>query len=363
MKTATAPLLFEPFETPDITFKNRIVMAPMTRSRAIDNVANDLMAEYYGQRASAGLTITEGTSPSPNGLGYSRIPGIYSVKQIEGWKKVTDAVHEKGGKIFIQLMHTGRVTHSANLPEGAKIIAPSAINSATEMWTDTLGMLPTETPEALSPGDLQATIQEYAIAAKNAIAAGFDGVELHSANGYLMEQFLNPNSNTRADAYGGSIENRARFVLEVASAVADAIGAKKTGIRFSPYNTFNGMPEYDANEVYETYEYLAKEIDKLALLYVHLFSSAARSQHRGPELISAIRAYFKGILIDNGGYTKEKALAAIDSREVDMVAFGSAFLANPDLPYRLQNDIYLTQPEESTFYTPGEKGYVDYPFS
>jgi len=338
-------------------------MAPMTRSRATDNIPNSLMAEYYAQRASAGLIITEGTSPSPNGLGYSRIPGIFSEAQTEGWKKVTDAVHAKGGRIFIQLMHTGRLTHTANLPEGAKIVAPSAINSATEMWTDAEGMLPTGTPEALTPDDLKATIQEYATAAKNATTAGFDGVELHSANGYLMEQFLNPNSNTRTDEYGGSIENRARFVLEVAKAVADAIGADKTGIRFSPNNVFNGMPEYDADEVYETYEYLAKEIDTLGLLYIHLFSTATKKAPRGAELISAIRAYFKGLLIDNGGYTKDKAITMLESREADLIAFATAFISNPDLPYRLKNDIYLTQGDESTFYMGDAKGYTDYPSS
>lgn len=363
MLTDKTPILFAPFETRNIAFKNRIIMAPMTRSRAIGNIPNELMAEYYAQRASAGLIITEGTSPSPNGLGYSRIPGIFSGAQVEGWKKVTDAVHSKSGRIFIQLMHTGRVTHSANLPEGAKIVAPSAINSGTDMWTDYAGMLPTETPEALSIEEVKLTIQEYVTAAKNAIAAGFDGVELHSANGYLMEQFLNPNSNTRTDKYGGSIENRTRFVLEIAKGVADAMGTEKTGIRFSPYNVFNGMPEYDADEVFETYEYLAKEIDKLGLLYIHLFSNAAKKAPRGGELISTIRAYFKGVLIDNGGFTKDKAITAIESREVDMVAFGTAFLANPDLPHRLQNDIYLTQPEEGTFYSADEKGYTDYPFS
>ncbi|WP_116787436.1 alkene reductase [Flavobacterium psychrotrophum] len=363
MSTDKTPILFTPFDTQNISFGNRIVMAPMTRSRAINNIPNDLMSEYYAQRASAGLIITEGTSPSPNGLGYSRIPGIFSNVQIEGWKKITDAVHAKDSKIFIQLMHTGRVTHSDNLPDGAKIVAPSVINSGTEMWTDNAGVLPTETPEALSPEGVIDTIQEYVTAAKNAITAGFDGIELHSANGYLMEQFLNPKSNERTDEYGGSVENRARFVLEVAKAVADAIGKEKTGIRFSPYNTFNGMPDYDADEVFETYEYLAKEIDKMGLLYVHLFSNAAKQAPRGAELISTIRAYFKGILIDNGGFTKDKAITAIESHEVDMVAFGTAFLANPDLPYRLQNGIYLTQPEESTFYSADEKGYTDYPFA
>jgi N-ethylmaleimide reductase len=354
--------LFTPYQANGITFSNRIVMAPMTRSRAINNIPNALMAEYYAQRASAGLIITEGTAPSPNGLGYSRIPGILSPEQTEGWKLVTKAVHDKEGKIFIQLMHTGRVTHVDNLPDGARMVAPSAVNSGTDMWTDANGLLPTGTPEALTVEDIKATIQEYVIAAQNAIAAGFDGVELHSANGYLMEQFLNPKSNERTDEYGGSIENRARFVLEVTKAVADAIGPEKTGIRFSPYNLFNGMEEYDQDEVYLTYEHLAKEIDTLNIQYIHLFESATRKATRGQELISAIRAYFKGTLIVNGGYNKQRALEVINSREADLVAFGSAFIANPDLPYRLENDVYLTQPDEDTFYTADEKGYTDYPF-
>lgn len=340
-------------------FSNRIVMAPMTRSRAIDNIPNDLMVEYYSQRATAGLIITEGTSPSPNGLGYPRIPGIFSEEQIEGWKKTTDAVHDKGGKIFIQFMHVGRIGSYENLPNGATLVAPSAISAFGDMFTDTKGMVKTNTPEAITTKGIKHTIAEFVQAAKNAISAGFDGVELHSANGYLLEQFLNPNANTRTDNYGGSIENRARFVIEVTKAVADAIGRDKVGIRFSPYNDFNTMPPYD--EVYETYEYLAKEINKTGILYIHLLDGTARKQQRGLELISAIRAYFNGILILNSGYTKEKATAAIESNEADMVSFGTLYISNPDLVNRFENDKYLTQAEESTFYTPDAKGYTDYP--
>lgn len=357
----TPSFLFRAIENNAFLLPNRIVMAPMTRSRAIDNIPNALMAEYYAQRASAGLIITEGTSPSPNGLGYSRIPGIFSEEQVEGWKKVTTAVHERGGHIFLQLMHTGRVSHSHNMPHNARIVAPSSVNSGTEMWTDSAGLLPTGTPMEMSTADIKLAIGEFATAAQNAIAAGFDGVELHSANGYLPEQFLNPHSNLRTDDYGGSVEKRCRFVLETAEAIADAIGAERTGIRFSPYNNFNGAKEY--NEVFETYEYLAREVDALKLLYIHLFDKPLKSQHRGPELISTIRAYFKGWLIANGGYNKEKAEAILQSNEADMVSFGTAFLANPDLPYRMENDIYLTAPEESTFYTADAKGYTDYPFS
>jgi len=348
-------ILFTPLQQ----FGNRIVMAPMTRSRATDNLPNDLMAEYYGQRATAGLIITEGTAPSPNALGYPRIPGIFSDEQIAGWKKTTDVVHAKGGKIFIQFMHVGRIGSYENLPEGAKLVAPSAISAHGDMFTDTKGMVKTDTPEAITTEGVKDTIAEFVQAAKNAIAAGFDGVELHSANGYLLEQFLNPNANTRTDEYGGSIENRARFVIEVTKAVADAVGKEKVGIRFSPYNDFNTMPPYD--EVYETYEYLAKEINKTGILYIHLLDGAARKAQRGPELISAIRAYFNGILILNSGYTKERATEAVESREADLISFGSLYISNPDLADRFEHDHYLTQADQSTFYTPGAKGYTDYP--
>ncbi|TRW27379.1 alkene reductase [Flavobacterium zepuense] len=355
----SAPNLFASLNADNLKLKNRIVMAPMTRSRAIGNVPNDLMAQYYVQRASAGLIITEGTAPSPNALGYPRIPGIFDYEQLEGWKKVTEAVHEKGGKIIMQLMHVGRIGNYENMPEGTTLVAPSAINADAEMFTDAKGLLKTNTPKELDLSSLHATIEEFVIASKNAISAGFDGVELHGANGYLLEQFLNPHTNTRTDEYGGSIENRCRFVIEVTQAVAEAIGSKRVGIRFSPYGIFNSMPKYD--EVYTTYEYLAKEMNKLNILYLHVVDAAARQSQEGIGLISAMRGYFTGLLILNGGYTGERATAAIESREADMVSFGSLFIANPDLPYRLEHDKHFTQPDEATFYTPGEKGYTDYP--
>ncbi|WP_026991874.1 alkene reductase [Flavobacterium subsaxonicum] len=352
--------LFAPFDSGSLNFKNRIVMSPMTRSRAIGNVPNDLMAEYYSQRASAGLIITEGTAPSPNALGYPRIPGIFDYEQIEGWKKVTEAVHQQGSKIFLQLMHVGRIANQENMPEGTDIVAPSAISADSDIFTDTKGLLKTGTPKELDINSLYATIEEFVIASKNAIASGFDGVEMHSANGYLLEQFLNPHANTRTDDYGGSIENRARFVIEVTQAVAQAIGAERVGIRFSPYGIFNAMPAY--NEVYETYQYLAKEMNRLEIFYLHVIDAPARQSQEGIGLISAIRGYFNGLLILNGGYNKQKAIAAVESREADMIAFGTPYIANPDLPYRLENNKHLTQPDEETFYTPGEKGYTDYPF-
>lgn len=352
--------LFTPLHKGGAAFSNRIVMAPMTRSRALGNVPNDLMAEYYRQRATAGLIITEGTSPSPNGLGYARIPGIYSPAQVEGWKKTTQAVHEKGGKIFLQIMHTGRVSHSANMPEGARILAPSAIAAGGNMWTDTQGMQKDEMPAAMTTAEVKSTIEEYVQAAKNAIEAGFDGVEIHSANGYLPNQFINPNSNTRTDEYGGSIENRCRFVLEITKGIADAIGKEKTGIRFSPYNPFNSMGQFD--ETFDTYDYLTKEMKKLGILYVHLLDFGARASEEGLRLLAKIRENFDGILILNAGYDKERAAHALDVERADMISFGSKYISNPDLAYRLENDKELAAPmDAATFYSADEVGYTDYP--
>jgi N-ethylmaleimide reductase len=353
--------LFTPLHKQGAEFSNRIVMAPMTRCRAIGNVPNDLMATYYAQRATAGLIITEGTSPSPNGIGYARIPGIYSEAQVAGWKKTTEAVHAKGGKIFLQLMHTGRVSHSANMPEGSKIVAPSAISAEGNMWTDTQGMQTTEMPEAMTTDEVKATVQEYIQAAKNAIEAGFDGVEIHAANGYLPNQFLNPGSNTRTDEYGGSTENRCRFVVEIAQGIAEAIGKEKTGIRFSPYNPFNAMQQFD--ETFETYDYLAQAMNRLGILYVHLLDGAARASEEGLELLAKIRQAYQGILIVNAGYDKERAAHALDVEKADMVSFGSKFISNPDLPYRLQHDKELAAFDQNTFYTADAVGYTDYAFS
>lgn len=338
--------------------KNRIVMAPMTRSRAIGNIPNQLMATYYGQRASAGLIITEGVSPSPDGLGYARIPGIFSIEQVEGWKAVTKAVHENGGRIFAQLMHAGRIGHSANIPEGGALVGPSAISANTNMWTDTQGMQITETPREMDAQDIRQAIDDFARAAKMAVEAGFDGVELHAANGYLLEQFLNPHANNRTDQYGGSVANRARFVIEVAQAVVNAIGAEKAGIRLSPYGTFNTMPLYD--EVRETYAYLSRELDKLNLFYLHTIDYAARASEEGKLLLQDIRRNFKNTLILNGGYTRERALNAIANGEADLISFGAPFIANPNLPAKLKNNETLVAADQATFYTADEKGYTDY---
>lgn len=253
MTSNSYPLLYSEYQLGNIILQNRIVMSPMTRSRAIDNVPNHLMETYYRERAGAGLIITEGVAPSPNGVGYPRIPGLYNQEQVEGWKKVTGAVHDNGGRIFVQLMHTGRITHPLNLPEDAEVVSASAIAAAqTKMYTDQEGMQPLPVPRKVSKDEIAGLVAEFAQSAAYAIEAGFDGVELHGANGYLLEQFLNSASNKRTDDYGGSLENRNRFVLEVAQAVADVIGKEKLGIRLSPYGVFNDIvPDDTTDQQYE----------------------------------------------------------------------------------------------------------------
>jgi N-ethylmaleimide reductase len=344
-----------------IDLKNRIVMSPMTRSRAIGNIPNDLMAEYYKQRSEAGLIITEGTSPSPNGLGYARIPGIFSKEQVEGWKKVTAAVHSNEGKIFVQLMHTGRISHSLNMPLGAKVIAPSAVKPAGQMWTDSKMMQDFPIPDAMTSDDLIHTKKEYVDAAKNAIEAGFDGVELHGANGYLLEQFLSPFSNIRTDEYGGSIENRCRFVLDVTSAVVTAIGGERTAIRLSPYGVASDMPHYP--EIDATYDYLSKMLNKIGIAYIHVVDHSAMGAPAVPlEMKEKIRNNFRNTLILSGGYTKERAETDIQSRLGDIVAFGRPFINNPDLVNRFTNNWPLSEVlHMDLFYTADEKGYTDYP--
>ena len=354
--------IFSKYKLGDIELQNRVVMAPLTRSRAENNIPNRLMSEYYGQRASAGLIITEGTAPSANGLGYARIPGIYNDEQIEGWKNITKRVHEKGGKIFLQLMHTGRVSHPDNMEEGTEVLAPSAIGLSGEMYTDQNGMQPYPVPKEMSQGDIAQAQNEYVQAAKNAMKAGFDGVEIHAANGYLIDQFINTASNKRDDEYGGSIENRSRFALEITQKVIAAIGPEKTGIRISPNGAFNDMEALEDLE--KTYEYLAFELGNLELAYMHIVEMAALG---GPEvplsLKMKIRDTFGGPIIRSGGLDKETSEAAINNNEAELVAFGRSLIANPDLVYRMENDLPLQDPDFDTFYTPGAKGYTDYPFA
>jgi N-ethylmaleimide reductase len=353
-------MLFDAFAERSLKLSNRIVMSPMTRSRAAANIPNALMAEYYAQRATAGLIITEGTAPSPNALGYPRIPGLFNQAHVKGWKLVTGAVHAKAGKIFVQLMHTGRVGHVANLPADAEVIGPGSAVCPGEMYTDSNGNQPMSPPRAMVSADIAHAIDEYVASARFALDAGFDGVELHGANGYLIEQFLNPLVNQRTDVYGRGTEGRNQFALEVAGAVVKAIGPERVGIRLSPYGVFNGTGEFP--EVQAQFLALAAKLSALKLLYVHLVDHSSMGAPPVPaDFKVKLRNGFDGLFILSGGFDQTTAEAALVEKRGDLVAFGRPFLANPDLPARMQKDEPLNQPDQSTFYTPGPKGYTDYP--
>jgi len=354
-------MLFTPFSLRGTELANRVVMSPLTRSRAVgNNTPNALMAAYYAQRASAGLIITEGTSPSPNGLGYPRIPGLFNQQHVAGWRLVTEAVHAQGGKIVVQLMHTGRVSHQDNLPDGAEVVGPSSETCPGEMAVDGKGTLSHTPPRAMSEADIAATVAEYAHAARLAIEAGFDGVELHAANGYLLEQFLNANINQRGDGYGASAEGRNRLVLEVARATVAAIGAGRVGIRLSPHGVVNAAGAFEGVDA--QYVALVKELSALGLMYVHVLDHSAMGTPPVPATLKAeLRAAFDGPFILAGGFDKASAQLALDAGQADLIAFGRPFIANPDLVQRLRHDLPLSAPDPATFYTPGEQGYTDYP--
>jgi N-ethylmaleimide reductase len=352
--------LFQPYDLSGLKLKNRLLMNPMTRSRSDEaGLANALMAEYYAQRAGAGLIVTEGIAPSANGKGYTRIPGLWSAAQAESWKQVTSAVHAKGGRIFAQLMHTGRVSHPANMAEGAEVVAPSAVALAGQIHTDKLGMQNYPLPKALDEAGIQAAKAEFVNAAKNAVAAGFDGVELHGANGYLLEQFLSPHTNTRDDAWGGSVAKRLRFVTETSQAVAEAIGGAKTGIRLSPYGTNSGMAAYP--EVEEAYLALLPQLAEAGLAYVHIADHAGMGAPAIPAAFKqALRRAWPRTLVIGGSFDLASAKAAVESGLADLAGMGRAFLANPDLVERLQKGLPLNAPDFTTFFSPGPKGYTDY---
>jgi N-ethylmaleimide reductase len=358
-------MLFEPFSARSLHLANRMVMAPMTRSRATpEHTPNALMATYYGQRATAGLIITEGTSPSPNGLGYPRIPGLFDTAQTQAWQATTAAVHAQGGqgggKIFVQFMHCGRVAHVANLPPGAEVLGPGTAVCPGEMFTDAKGMQPHSAPRAMTQADIDHAVNEHVNAAKLALEAGFDGVELHGANGYLMEQFLNPLINLRNDGYGGSMAARNRLTLEIASATVAAIGRDAVGIRLSPYGVFNGTGEFP--EVQAQYLALTKALSSLGLLYIHLVDHSSMGAPPVPaDFKLQLRAAFDGLFILSGGFEQASAEEALIDKRGDLVAFGRPFLANPDLVARLREDSPLNAPDMATFYVPGAKGYTDYP--
>lgn len=345
--------LLSPFQLGPLTLPNRIVMAPMTRSRAIGNLPNSLMREYYAQRAAAGLLITEGTAPHANGLGYARIPGAYSPEQLAGWRDVVAGVHEAGGRIALQIMHVGRVAHEKNLPPGGRAVAPSSVPAGGSMYTDELGLQPMSVPAEMGLADIAEARDSFVTAARGAIDAGFDAVELHGANGYLLEQFLNPHSNRRSDAYGGSVEKRSRFVREVVEATAAAIGADRLGIRLSPYNTFNDLAVHD--EIDAQYQDLARSLK--GLLYLHIL----RNPHAGfAETAAAVRKIYGGPLILNGGFTAETAEVALAEGQAELISFGRPFISNPDLVARFRDRVELTAADQATFYTPGPAGYTDY---
>lgn len=350
--------IFTPFNKNGWQLKNHIVMAPMTRSRAIGNIPNELMATYYAQRTQAGLIISEATAVSPDSLGYTRIPGIFNQAQIEGWKKITSAVHQNGSKIFLQIVHAGRIGHVDNLPEGARLVGVSDIAANGQIFTDTRQMQDFSHPDPLSTSEVESIIDTFVTAARNAIQAGFDGVELHSANGYLMEQFLNPHINNRADRFGGNIENRSRFILAIASKVAAAIGKSNVGIRLSPYSTINDLPAYDSTQVHETYTYLAEKLNDIGLKYIHIAANpdADRATYK------AIRSLFSGILIYCNGLNQGSAEALLQEGAADLVGFGRHFISNPDLISKMQQNVQLVEPDYATFYAAGEQGYTDYSF-
>ena len=353
--------LFAPTQLGSVALKNRVVMAPMTRGRTVGaNVPNALMAEYYAQRAGAGLIVTEGTSPSPNGTGYARIPGIWSPGQVEGWRQVTDAVHARDGRIFVQLMHTGRVGHPANLAPGAELLAPSAVAAPGVVHTDAAGPQPIPVPRAMTDAEVRHAIEELVTAARNAVEAGFDGVELHGANGYLLEQFLSPETNRRTDMWGGSVEKRITFVVEAARVVAAAIGGERVGLRLSPYGVNAGMKPYP--EIEETYAKLVAELVPTGIEYLHLVDHSAMGAPSVPAALKRLlRQAWPRTFNLAGGFDRASAEAALRDGGADLVAFGRPFLANPDLVARLERGLQLNPPHAASFYTPGSKGYTDYP--
>ena len=349
--------LFEPLEIGSLTLPNRILMAPLTRCRAAENhVPSDLMATYYAQRASAGLIIAEATMAMEGNSAFWKEPAIYSDAQIAGWKKVTDAVHEKGGLIFLQIWHGGRACHPL-LNDGAEPVAPSAIAIENNQVRTPEGMQPCVVPHELRLDELPEIINGFKKAAENAKNAGFDGVEVHGANGYLLDEFLRDGANQRTDEYGGSIENRARLMLEVLQAVCDVWGSDCVGLRISPLNSFNSM--VDSNPIALS-TWLATRLNDFNLAYLHVMRGDFFQQQTG-DVLTPIRENYNGVLIGNMGYDAEEAEAAITAGKLDAVAFGVSFIANPDLPARIQTDADLNTANPDTFYSVGEAGYTDYP--
>lgn len=352
--------LFSPATLGSIHLKNRIVMAPLTRNRAGEGgVPQDLNVKYYEQRASAGLIVTEATPISPMGHGYPALPGIYTDAQVAGWKKVVEAVHAKGGKIVIQIWHVGRISHPSLLPNNAQPVAPSAIKPAGQAFTYE-GLTDFVEPRALDASELPGIVNDYVHATKCALAAGFDGVEIHAANGYLLDQFLRDGSNKRTDQYGGSIENRTRFLLEVVKAVVDTAGSDKVGIRISPVNPFNDMRDSNPQALFN---HVVSELNQFNLAYLHAVEGGIHGGGESePFNFDEMRKLFKGSYMANLAYDKARGNAAIASGHADVIAYGVPFIANPDLVERFKTNAALNQADDATFYGGTEKGYTDYPF-
>lgn len=366
------PTLFDPVKAGSLELPNRIAMAPLTRNRSPEAIPNELTATYYAQRASAGLLISEATAISQQGQGYADVPGLYGSEQLEGWKRVTDAVHDAGGRIVTQLWHVGRISHESLQPEEQAPVAPSAIAAKTQTYLIDADsgeghFAATSEPRALDAEELPGIVHNFVVAARNAVqTAGFDGVEIHGANGYLLDQFLKTGANQRTDAYGGSIENRARLLLEVTRAVAEAIGADRTGIRLSPVTPANDIADADPQPLFE---HVVRELAPLNLAYVHIIEGATGGPRELPERpfdYAALKAAYRdaggqGAWMVNNGYDRASAMEAVASGQADIVAFGRAYIANPDLVQRLQEDLPLATGDQSTYYGGGAEGYTDYP--
>ena len=358
MNDERTPNLFTPFRLGPYELRSRVVMAPMTRNRAGEgNVPTPMNAEYYAQRAGAGLLVTEGSQVSPEGVGYPGTPGIHTSAQVEGWRGVTEAVHAKGGRIFLQLWHVGRVSHPSLQPGGALPVAPSAIGIADEKLYTPRGLVPFVTPRALETDEIARVVEDFAEGARRAYAAGFDGVELHGANGYLIDQFLRDGSNHRADRYGGTAENRARFLAEVTAAVVDVWGGERVGVRLSPTGAMYGMRDSDP---VRTFSVAADALNRFRLAYLHVVEPVGQAAPGG-RVSPVLKAVFRGPFMANGGYGAETGNAAVAAGAADLVSFGAAYLANPDLPHRLRAGAPLNPPDRATFYGGDERGYLDYP--